>query len=77
MIFGKKKFFLLLLETFKFSFSCCLDKGIFAKTDIQPNTELCFDYGEDENHLAATLRQFERKPCHCGTSKCRKFLPNL
>lgn len=44
--------------------------------DIQPKTELCFDYGEDENNLS-TLKQFERKPCYCGTEKCRKFLPNL
>lgn len=55
---------------------CLVSIGIFAKMDIPPNTELCFDYGEDENHLIAA-EQIERKPCHCGTAKCRKFLPNL
>lgn len=51
--------------------------GIFAKVDIQPNTELCFDYGEDENNVGFLDSMVERIPCHCGTQKCRKFLPNL
>lgn len=51
--------------------------GIFTKQAIPSNTELCFDYGEDETKLLPTIHSENRKPCYCGTQKCRTFLPNL
>lgn len=51
--------------------------GIFANRDISAGEEICFDYGHDSNvddeHME---RKFNRKLCYCGTSKCRKFLPD-
>ncbi|XP_031633284.1 probable histone-lysine N-methyltransferase set-23 [Contarinia nasturtii] len=51
--------------------------AIFAKKSIATNEELCFDYGEDENKLTASPDSINRKPCYCGSERCRKFLPNL
>lgn len=51
--------------------------GIFTKKSIPSNTELCFDYGEDESKLLPFTQTARRKACFCGTQKCRKYLPNL
>lgn len=56
--------------------------GFFAKRAIEANEELCYDYGEappDDTPEEGTSTQAPviRKPCHCGTEKCRKYLPNL
>lgn len=42
---------------------------IFAKVDIEENSELTFDYGvNDKEHLGNVK-------CLCGSTKCKKFLP--
>lgn len=48
------------------------DKRIFIEAikNIQPGTELCYDYGfeVDEEDLAEEVLRY---PCRCGTKKCR------
>ncbi|KHN85672.1 putative histone-lysine N-methyltransferase set-23 [Toxocara canis] len=44
--------------------------ALFADKDIRPFEELTYDYGESA--LASSVR---RKPCHCESENCRRFLP--
>jgi SET domain-containing protein len=39
-----------------------------AQKDIKAGEELTFDYGSDGKQIGS-------KTCHCGTRKCRNFLP--
>ncbi|EGT53879.1 CBN-SET-23 protein [Caenorhabditis brenneri] len=43
--------------------------AIFAKRDIESGEELCYDYG------VSGIEGPNRKPCHCKSATCRKYLP--
>lgn len=44
--------------------------AIFSLRDINPLEELTFSYGE-------FVESESKKPCHCQSQNCKKFLPNL
>lgn len=48
--------------------------GIFAKHDIDENTELTFDYG-DGSYNVLQDEDLELKQCLCGATNCRKWMP--
>ncbi|KAJ5069198.1 histone-lysine n-methyltransferase h3 lysine-9 specific suvh1 [Anaeramoeba ignava] len=50
--------------------------GFFANRNIEPEEELCFDYGTFI-HSLEKMGDCDSKVCFCGEECCRKFLPNF
>lgn len=49
--------------------------GIFTKRAVDECEELCFSYG-DSSVQSNEKHMMYRKLCHCGSAKCKKYLPN-
>eukprot|EP00093_Oithona_nana_P009250 09250.XXX_592893_593630_1 [CDS] Oithona nana genome sequencing. len=47
--------------------------ALFANTDIEPNVELTFDYGQGQEQ---EVSNGETRDCLCGSDECRKVLPS-
>lgn len=45
--------------------------ALFTNRDIEANTELTFSYGD------VIVGTESKRPCLCGSSKCKGYLPNL
>lgn len=52
--------------------------ALFAKRDIEQFEELSYDYNQSECNFNTqeTVKNLNLKPCHCGSPKCRGYLPN-
>lgn len=47
---------------------------VFAIRDIESGEEICYDYS-GQNSSESYEGDHDRKPCLCGSIKCKKFLP--
>ncbi|XP_023955080.2 histone-lysine N-methyltransferase SETMAR [Bicyclus anynana] len=49
--------------------------AVFSLLDIQPESEITFDYGSDD--INNCVSEVTRKLCYCSSNKCKGFMPYL